>query len=165
MFLNLFKVINYCFTMEEFTFKNTSVENSMLLYKVKPYFTTSCYYSEYFFILIFTVISFVIVLVLLVISYSVSSKNITDEKASAYECGFEPFDESRKTFDIQFYIVGVLFLIFDLEIAFLFPWALSLSYIGLFGFWVMCIFILFLTIGFVYEWQRGALDWSFNFKE
>jgi len=107
--------------MEEFTFKNTTVENSMLLYKVKPYFTISCYYSEYFFILVFTVISFIIVLVLLVISYTVSSKNITDEKASAYECGFEPFDESRKTFDIQFYIVGVLFLIFDLEIAFLFP--------------------------------------------
>lgn len=123
------------------------------------------YYTEYFNILIFALISILIVFVLLTLSYLVSPKNINVEKLSAYECGFEPYDEARKSFDIQFYIVGVLFLIFDLEIAFLFPWAVSLSYIGMFGFWTMMCFYALINIGFVYEWQRGALDWSFNLKD
>ena len=123
------------------------------------------YYTEYFNILIFTFVSILLVFILSFLSYLVSPKNINVEKLSAYECGFEPFDESRKSFDIQFYIVGVLFLIFDLEIAFMFPWAVSLSNIGLFGFWTMMCFYFFINIGFVYEWQRGALDWSLNFKE
>jgi len=87
------------------------------------------------------------------------------EKLSTYECGFEPFDEARKSFDVQFFLIGVLFLVFDLEIAFLLPWAVTLNRIGLFGFWTMILFFYLLTIGFIYEWQRGALDWSFNFKE
>lgn len=123
------------------------------------------YYTEYNNILIFIIISVLIVLILLIIAYLLSPKNKNSEKLSAYECGFEPFDESRKTFDIQFYIVGILFLIFDLEIAFMFPWAVSLSYIGIFGFWVMIVFFFIINFGFIYEWQRGALDWSFNFKE
>lgn len=123
---------------------------------------TNCYYSEYTSILVFAVISFIIVLILLFISWVVNPKSISVEKTSTYECGFEPFDSSRKSFDIQYYIVGVLFLIFDLEIAFLFPWACCLSNLGLFGFWSMIFFFFILTVGFIYEWQRGALDWSFN---
>jgi len=92
------------------------------------------FYNEYFNIIIFLFISLTIVFVLLSLSYLVSPKKINVEKLSAYECGFEPFDESKKSFDIQFYIVGVLFLIFDLEIAYLFPWAVNLNSIGIFGF-------------------------------
>lgn len=123
------------------------------------------FYTEYWNIFIFAAISILIVFILLLLSYIVSPKNINVEKLSAYECGFEPFDESRKSFDIQFYMVGVLFLIFDVEIAFLFPWAVSISSLGLFGFWTMLVFYLLINIGFVYEWQRGALDWSTNYNE
>lgn len=123
------------------------------------------FYTEYFNILIFSFISLLIVFILLFLSFIVSPKKINVEKTSAYECGFEPFDEAKKSFDIQFYIVGVLFLIFDLEVAFLFPWAISLSNIGLFGFWSMIFFFFLINLGFVYEWQKGALDWSFNYNE
>ena len=82
------------------------------------------------------------------------------EKISAYECGFDPFDDARSRFDIQFYLVSILFIIFDLEVTFLFPWALTLNKISYFGFWSMMVFLLILTIGFVYEWRKGALDWS-----
>ena len=123
------------------------------------------FYTEYFNILVFSFISLLIVFILLFLSFIVSPKKINVEKASAYECGFEPFDEAKKSFDIQFYIVGVLFLIFDLEVAFLFPWAVSLSSIGLFGFWTMIFFFFLINLGFVYEWQKGALDWSFNYNE
>ena len=82
------------------------------------------------------------------------------EKLSAYECGFEAFDSSRQRFDIRFYLVAILFIIFDLEIAFLFPWAVALGDIGAFGFWSMVVFLLVLTIGFIYEWKKGALDWD-----
>jgi len=123
------------------------------------------YYVKYWHILVFIVVSVLIVLILFMVAYLLSPKSANKEKSSAYECGFEPFDESRKTFDIQFFIVGILFLIFDLEVAFIFPWAVSLSSIGIFGFWVMMLFFIIINIGFVYEWQRGALDWSFNYKE
>ena len=82
------------------------------------------------------------------------------EKLSAYECGFDAFDDSRHKFDVRFYLVAILFIIFDLEIAFLFPWAVSLGDIGLFGFWSMVVFLTILTIGLVYEWRKGALDWE-----
>ena len=82
------------------------------------------------------------------------------EKLSAYECGFEPFDDSRMEFDVRFYLVAILFIIFDLEIAFLFPWAISLGGIGALGFWSMMIFLGVLTIGFIYEWKKGALEWE-----
>ena len=81
------------------------------------------------------------------------------EKNSAYECGFEPFEDARGKFDVRFYLVAILFIIFDLEVAFLFPWAVSLGTIGVFGFWSMVIFLGVLTIGFIYEWRRGALEW------
>jgi NADH-quinone oxidoreductase subunit A len=82
------------------------------------------------------------------------------EKLSAYECGFEPFDNARSQFDVRFYLVAILFIIFDLEVAFLFPWAVSLGHIGLFGFWSMILFLGVLTIGFIYEWCKGALEWE-----
>lgn len=82
------------------------------------------------------------------------------EKNSAYECGFEPFDDARRRFDVRFYLVAILFIIFDLEVAFLFPWAVSLGRIGLFGFFSMIVFLGVLTIGFIYEWRKGALDWE-----
>ena len=82
------------------------------------------------------------------------------EKLSTYECGFEPFDDARMQFDIRYYLVTILFIIFDLEIAFLFPWAISLGNIGLLGFSSMMIFLFILTIGFIYEWKKGALDWE-----
>jgi NADH-quinone oxidoreductase subunit A len=82
------------------------------------------------------------------------------EKLSPYECGFEPFEDARRQFDVRFYLVSILFIIFDLEVAFLFPWAISLGDIGLFGFWSMMVFLGILTVGFVYEWKKGALDWE-----
>jgi len=88
-------------------------------------------------------------------------KNKPDaEKLSAYECGFDAFDDTRKKFDVRFYLVAILFIIFDLEVAFLFPWAVSLGEIGMFGFWSMVVFLGVLTVGLVYEWNKGALDWE-----
>jgi NADH-quinone oxidoreductase subunit A len=82
------------------------------------------------------------------------------EKLSAYECGFEPFDDARRRFDVRYYLVAILFIIFDIEVAFLFPWAVSLAHIGLFGLLSMVGFLAVLTVGFIYEWRRGALDWE-----
>jgi NADH-quinone oxidoreductase subunit A len=87
------------------------------------------------------------------------SKNIDNEKISAYECGFDPFEDARLKFDIQFYLIAILFIIFDLEIAFLFPWVICLSSLGSFGLVVMVIFLALLGVGFIYEWKKGALDW------
>ena len=94
------------------------------------------------------------------INYLAAPNNPDPEKLSAYECGFEAFDDSRMEFDVRFYLVAILFIIFDLEIAYLFPWAISLSNIGIYGFWSMMIFLGILTIGFIYEWKKGALDWE-----
>ena len=82
------------------------------------------------------------------------------EKLSPYECGFEPFEDARIRFDVRYYLVAILFIIFDLEVAFLFPWAVSLGDIGLFGFWSMMVFLGVLTVGFIYEWRKGALEWE-----
>nr|YP_006280983.1 NADH dehydrogenase subunit 3 [Helicosporidium sp. ex Simulium jonesi]ACT36210.1 NADH dehydrogenase subunit 3 [Helicosporidium sp. ex Simulium jonesi] len=118
--------------------------------------------SEFLGIFIYFIIALALSLLLLVLPFIVSpAQNVADsEKISAYECGFDPFDDARGRFDIQFYLVAILFIIFDLEVAFLFPWALTLSKIGYFGFWTMMVFLIILTIGFIYEWRKGALDWS-----
>lgn len=87
-------------------------------------------------------------------------QNPDPDKLSAYECGFDAFSDSRNKFDVRFYLVTLLFIIFDLEIAFLFPWAISLGEIGIFGFWSMVVFLGILTVGFIYEWKKGALDWE-----
>ena len=93
-------------------------------------------------------------------SYLIARQNPNSEKLSPYECGFEPFDDARGQFDVRFYLVAILFIIFDLEVAFLFPWAVALGDIGLFGFWSMMLFLGVLTVGFIYEWSKGALEWE-----
>ena len=116
----------------------------------------SNYFSIILFLLIATVLSFGFILA----NFIAAPSNPDPEKLSAYECGFEAFDDSRMEFDVRFYLVAILFIIFDLEIAFLFPWAISLGNIGALGFWSMMIFLSVLTIGFIYEWKKGALEWE-----
>ncbi len=115
---------------------------------------------EYLPILIFLVISTGLGVAVLAGSYIVAPQKPDREKLSPYECGFEPFEDARRQFDVRFYLVALLFIIFDLEVAFLFPWAISLSETGVFGFWSMMIFLGILTIGFIYEWKKGALEWE-----
>ena len=116
--------------------------------------------NNYLTILIFLAIALILSLGFILLNFAFSPKNPDPEKLSAYECGFEPFNDSRMEFDVRFYLVAILFIIFDLEIAFLFPWAISLGKIGIFGFTSMMIFLFILTIGFIYEWKKGALDWE-----
>ena len=116
--------------------------------------------QDYFSILLFLIIALILSVGFIVINFLFSPKNPDPEKLSAYECGFEPFSDSRIEFDVRFYLVAILFIIFDLEIAFLFPWAISLGNIGILGFISMMIFLFILTIGFIYEWKKGALDWK-----
>ena len=116
--------------------------------------------SEYLSIIIFLSISLLLSIGFIAINYIASPSNPDPEKLSAYECGFEAFDNARIEFDVRFYLVAILFIIFDLEIAFLFPWAISLGNIGLLGFYSMMAFLFILTIGFIYEWKKGALEWE-----
>ena len=116
--------------------------------------------TDYFSIILFLIIAIILSFGFIVVNFIFSPKKPDPEKLSAYECGFEPFDDSRMEFDVRFYLVAILFIIFDLEIAFLFPWAISLGNIGALGFWSMMIFLFILTIGFIYEWKKGALDWD-----
>jgi NADH-quinone oxidoreductase subunit A len=115
---------------------------------------------DYLSIIIFLFVALGLSVGFIVLNYLFSPKNPDPEKLSAYECGFEAFGDSRMEFDVRFYLVAILFIIFDLEIAFLFPWAVSLEQIGSLGFWSMMIFLFVLTIGFIYEWKKGALDWD-----
>ena len=116
--------------------------------------------TDYFSIILFLIIALILSFGFIVINFLFSPKKPDPEKLSAYECGFEPFSDSRMEFDVRFYLVAILFIIFDLEIAFLFPWAISLGKIGLLGFISMMIFLFILTVGFIYEWKKGALDWE-----
>ena len=116
--------------------------------------------KDYFPIILFLIIALVLSTAFIVVNFLFSPKKPDPEKLSAYECGFEPFNDSRMEFDVRFYLVAILFIIFDLEIAFLFPWAISLGSLGVLGFWSMMIFLFVLTIGFIYEWKKGALDWD-----
>jgi len=115
---------------------------------------------DYLPLVIFIAIATVIGLALLVAPFLVAYKNPDPEKLSAYECGFNAFDDARMKFDVRFYLVAILFIIFDLEVSFLFPWAVAFGQLGLFGFWSMMIFLGVLTIGFIYEWKKGALEWD-----
>ena len=115
---------------------------------------------EYLPIMIFLLIAAGIAGVMVVGSFVLARQKPDPEKLSPYECGFEAFDDARRRFDIRFYLVSILFIIFDLEVAFLFPWAISLGRIGAFGFWSMVVFLAVLTVGFVYEWKKGALEWE-----
>ena len=115
---------------------------------------------DYLSIIIFLFIALGLSVGFIVLNFLFSPKNPDPEKLSAYECGFEAFGDSRMEFDVRFYLVAILFIIFDLEIAFLFPWAISLGNLGPLGFWSMMVFLLILAIGFIYEWKKGALDWD-----
>ncbi|MEC9454855.1 MAG: NADH-quinone oxidoreductase subunit A [Pseudomonadota bacterium] len=115
---------------------------------------------EYLPILIFLGIAAVIAVGAVAASYIAAPQNPDTDKVSAYECGFDAFDDARGRFDVRFYLVAILFIIFDLEVAFLFPWAVSFKDIGLYGFWSMVVFLGILTIGFIYEWKKGALEWD-----
>ena len=116
--------------------------------------------TDYLSIIIFLFISLFLSIGFILVNFLAAPNNPDPEKLSAYECGFDAFDDSRMEFDVRFYLVAILFIIFDLEIAFLFPWAITLGKTGLFGFWSMMIFLAVLTIGFIYEWKKGALDWE-----
>lgn len=116
--------------------------------------------ENYLPILVFLAIASVLGAVLLSLGFLLGPRRPDSEKTSPYECGFEPFEDSRMQFDVRYYLVAILFIIFDLEIAFLFPWAVSLDAIGGFGLIAMAIFLLILVVGFMYEWKKGALEWE-----
>ena len=111
-------------------------------------------------LVVFVAVALGLAMVLLVAPFLVAYKHPDPEKLSAYECGFKAFDDARMKFDVRFYLVAILFIIFDLEVSFLFPWAVVFGHLGLFGFWSMMVFLGVLTIGFVYEWRKGALEWD-----
>ncbi len=115
---------------------------------------------EYLPILVFIAIAGVMSVAMIAGSILVGVRKPDVEKLSAYECGFDAFSDARGKFDVRFYLVTLLFIIFDLEIAFLFPWAITLGKIGVFGFWSMVIFLAVLTVGFIYEWKKGGLEWE-----
>jgi NADH-quinone oxidoreductase subunit A len=116
--------------------------------------------QDYLPLVVFVGIALAIGLVLLIAPFIVAYKQPDAEKLSAYECGFNAFDDARMKFDVRFYLVAILFIIFDLEVAFLFPWAVAFGQLGWFGFWSMMVFLAVLTIGFIYEWRKGALEWD-----
>lgn len=118
------------------------------------------YLLEYLPILLFMAIAVALGMALIVVPFLLAPAKPDPEKMSAYECGFNAFDDARMKFDVRFYLVAILFIIFDLEVAFLFPWAISLKETGAFGFGSMMVFLGILTIGFVYEWKKGALEWE-----
>jgi NADH-quinone oxidoreductase subunit A len=115
---------------------------------------------DYLPLAVFFGVALVIGAALMLAPFLVAVRNPDPEKVSAYECGFNAFDDARMKFDVRFYLVSILFIIFDLEVAFLFPWAVAFKQVGLFGFWSMMVFLAVLTIGFIYEWRKGALEWD-----
>lgn len=127
---------------------------------ILAYFVGPSISLEYLYIYSSLILSILISILLYSIVILFTYKQYDLEKVSAYECGFHPFEDTREKFNVRFYLVSILFIIFDLEITFLFPWAISLKYIDFFGFWTMMIFLIILTVGFIYEWIKGALDWE-----
>ena len=115
---------------------------------------------EYSYLLSYFLLSFFVSVLLFFLSYNVVDSQFDLEKISSYECGFDPFEEdTRGKFDVRFYLVSILFIIFDIEVSYLFPWSICLSFLDFFGFFVMVLFLVILTLGFIYEWKKGALDW------
>ena len=111
-------------------------------------------------LVVFIAVAIGLSLVLLLAPFLVAYKHPDPEKLSAYECGFNAFDDARMKFDVRFYLVAILFIIFDIEVSFLFPWAIVFGRLGLYGFWSMMVFLAVLTLGFIYEWRKGALEWD-----
>ncbi len=116
--------------------------------------------SSYFPVLVFFGVACALSFIMLVLPMLIVRLRPDKEKLSPYECGFEPFSDARRPFDVRFYLVAILFIIFDLEIALLFPWAITLSDTSFYGFWSMMVFLGVLTVGFIYEWKKGALEWE-----
>lgn len=116
--------------------------------------------DNYLPIILFLGIAIIVAMAAIGLSFLIAEQKPDSEKLSAYECGFPAFDNARAKFDVRFYLVAILFIIFDLEIAFLFPWAIALGDIGILGFWSMMLFLGILTVGFIYEWKKGALEWE-----
>ena len=116
--------------------------------------------QNYLPLVVFIAVAGLIGLVLLIAPFLVAFQQPDPEKLSAYECGFNAFDDARMKFDVRFYLVAILFIIFDIEVAFLFPWAVAFKTVGALGFWSMMVFLGVLTIGFIYEWKKGALEWD-----
>lgn len=133
------------------------------MYLDKFFINQQLFYSywedQYMYLIFYIFISFLLTVVLFILGFSLSPKEITFEKTSSYECGFEPFGDSHSVFNIQFFVVGILFMLFDLELAYLFPWVLCIGSLSLFSFFLMIFFLILLVIGFIYEWKKGALDW------
>jgi NADH-quinone oxidoreductase subunit A len=115
---------------------------------------------DYLPLVVFVAVALGLALVLLVVPFVVAYQQPDPEKLSAYECGFNAFDDARMQFDVRFYLVAILFIIFDLEVTFLFPWAVAFGRLGAYGFWSMMLFLGVLTVGFIYEWRKGALEWD-----
>jgi NADH-quinone oxidoreductase subunit A len=115
---------------------------------------------EYFPLVVFIAVALAIATAILIVPFLVAYKQPDPEKLSAYECGFNPFDDARMKFDVRYYLVAILFIIFDLEVSFLFPWAVAFGEVGNLGFWSMMVFLGVLTVGFIYEWRKGALEWD-----
>lgn len=116
--------------------------------------------NNYFILIFFILIALALGLILFILSFFLGSRKPDKEKISAYECGFSPFEDARQKFDVRFYLVAILFIVFDLEVTFLFPWSITLNSTGFFGYFSMFIFLVILIIGFIYEWVNGALDWD-----
>ena len=116
--------------------------------------------ADYLPLVVFIGVALAIGLALMIAPFLVAYKQPDPEKLSAYECGFNAFDDARMRFDVRFYLVAILFIIFDLEVSFLFPWAVAFGQLGAFGFWSMMVFLAVLTIGFIYEWRKRALEWD-----
>lgn len=122
-------------------------------------FNVSVFKEEYLGVLVYLIIAVLLALIIAILSYSLTSQKPESEKLSAYECGFEPYEDTRNKFDVKFCLVAVLFILFDIEIVFLLPWSITLSQLNLLGFWSMVDFLLELGIGFIYVWKMQALDW------
>ena len=116
--------------------------------------------AQYWPVLLFIGVAAGLGIVLMTLGMLAGPRRPDAEKLSPYECGFEAFEDARMKFDVRYYLIAILFIIFDLEIAFLFPWAVSLAHVGMLGFWSMMLFLGVLTVGFIYEWKKGALDWE-----
>lgn len=115
---------------------------------------------EFLPILVFLGVATALAIVIVGASYLLAVKNPDPEKVSVYECGFDPFGDSRQKFEVRFFLIGILFIIFDLEVSFLFPWSIVLTNLPLVGYWVMCLFLFILTVGLFYEWNKGGLEWE-----
>ena len=121
---------------------------------------TNIILEQYKLIFIFLLIAIILASIIIFASFLIGPSLPDTEKLTSYECGFDPFGDARNKFDVKFYLVAILFIIFDLEVTFLFPWAMTLGDINFFGFWSMMFFLIILTIGFIYEWKKGALEWE-----